>query len=78
MGDRAMGSAERDRQVIRRLTLLCAMLLGLGASPALAWGEFGHRTTAAIAMANMSPKARAEVAALLRAERGLGTAYCRV
>lgn len=78
MGDRAMGSAEGSRQVIRRLIVLCAVLLGLNAAPALAWGEFGHRTTAAIAMANMSPKARAEVTALLRAERGLGTPYCRV
>lgn len=64
--------------MIRRLILLIAALLALSARPALAWGDFGHRTTAAIAMANMSPKARAEVAVLLRAERGLGTPYCRI
>jgi hypothetical protein len=64
--------------VIRILIVLLGLAALLGAKPALAWGEYGHRTTAAIAMANVSPKARVAIAALIRQERGLGTAYCRV
>ena len=64
--------------MIRRLSLLLAALLALAASPALAWGEFGHRTTADIALANISPRTRAAIVQLLKAEAGLGTPYCRV
>lgn len=48
---------------------LCASLLALSLAVlpmrALAWGEMGHRTVAAIAWAYMTPKARARVQALL-------------
>lgn len=47
-------------------------------APALAWGYFGHETTARIALANVSPQTRAAVARLLRHERELGTPDCRV
>jgi S1/P1 Nuclease len=80
MGNRTMGNGRTARraQVIRRLVLLFAALAGLSAAPALAWGEFGHQTTAAIAQANVSPQTRAAIRRLLRAEAGLGTPYCRV
>lgn len=64
--------------MIRILMALLGLAALFGAKPALAWGEFGHRTTAAIAMANVSPRTRSAVIALIRHERGLGTAYCRV
>lgn len=55
--------------------LLMIALLALPA-PALAWGDYGHRITAAIAEANLSPKARANMNALFRAEKLLGTPDC--
>jgi hypothetical protein len=69
MGDRTVGSTEQVEggQVMRLVALLLAVFSALTARPAFAWGEFGHHTTASSA-----------VAELLRAERGLGTAYCRV
>lgn len=62
----------------RWIALLLAVLAALTAQPALAWGEFGHQSTASIAWANVSPQTRAAVRELLKAEKGLGTAYCRV
>lgn len=46
--------------------------------PALAWGYFGHETTARIALANVTPETRAAIARLLRHERELGTPQCRL
>ncbi len=46
--------------------------------PALAWGYFGHETTARIALANVTPETRATIARLLRHERELGTPQCRL
>lgn len=64
--------------MIRRLAALAAALLLAWANPALAWGEYGHRTVAAIAEANVSPVTRARIRELLRAEKALGTPDCRV
>ena len=55
--------------------LLFIALIALPA-PAFAWGEFGHRTTAAIAEANLSLGARASMNALFRAEKLVGTPGC--
>ena len=74
--------AIRTGALSRRLAaLLAALLLALGpgaAAPAFAWAEYGHRTVAAIALANVRPATRARIARLLAAERGLGTPACRV
>lgn len=80
MGDRTMGKAWfcEGRQVMRWLAIMLAALGALAARPALAWGEFGHHATASIAWANVSPQTQRAVRELLRAEKGLGTAYCRV
>ena len=51
---------------------------GPGSGPALAWGYYGHRTVATIAMDNMAPATAAQVRSLLRSERALGTPQCRV
>jgi hypothetical protein len=54
-------------------------LLALGAAqPVLAWGSLGHTTIANIAQANVSPKVKAQILALLKAQKGLGTKACPV
>ena len=57
---------------------LCASLLALSVAvlpmKALAWGEMGHRTVAAIAWAYMTPQARARVQALLDQDKDTLTA----
>lgn len=58
-------------------TLLILAILAAPA-PALAWGDYAHRMTARIAMAQLAPAARAEVRRLLRAEAGLDTPDCRL
>jgi hypothetical protein len=62
--------------MIRRLLAFAALLLALLPAPALAWGEYAHRQTATIALANVSPAARAKVARLLAHEKDLGTPNC--
>lgn len=61
---------------MRRLLGLFAVLLALAPVPALAWGGYAHRQTAAIALANVSPEARAKIARLLAREKDLGTPNC--
>src|SRR3546814_13009565 len=84
---RAMGDQEfrGSRQVIARVaSRLAARLVLLGALfgmavlpvPAHAWGGYGHRVTAQIALANVSPETRAEIARLLRAAPQLATPGC--
>lgn len=63
----------------RSFTLLAALaVLVLGARPAYAWDDFGHKLVARIAWDNMTPQARAHAIAILRnagADTGLrGTA----
>lgn len=47
---------------------LCGLLLFLLAGPALAWAPEGHQVAAAIALRELTPVARARVAALLGGE----------
>ena len=47
-------------------------------APALAWGGFGHRTTAEIAEANVSLRTRAAMNRLFAYEKQLGTPDCRM
>ena len=63
---------------MRWIVVMIAAVAALAARPALAWGEFGHHSTASIAWANISPQTRAAVRELLKAEKGLGTPYCHV
>ena len=60
---------------MRRLFLLLAALL-LPATPALAWGEYGHRTVAAIALDNVTPATRREIGRLLTHRHELRTPEC--
>jgi hypothetical protein len=64
--------------MIRRLALILAAFAVAWCAPAMAWGAYGHRTVAAIALANIKPATRARIDVLLRQERQLGTPKCRV
>lgn len=57
---------------------ILALLLLLLPAPALAWGDYAHRLTASIAWSQLSPAARAQVKALIRAAPGLDTPECRL
>ncbi len=61
-------------QIIAAIAVAAAIL----PSPALAWGFFAHRTTADIAMENVSPSARAKIARLMRSQSLLGTPECEL
>ena len=58
-----------------RLLIALSLLLP---SPALAWWEYGHETVAKIALDKASPKARAQIARLLRHAPELATPTCRL
>jgi hypothetical protein len=62
----------------RRLVAALAVLALTWGAPAWAWGAYGHRTVAAIALRNIAPATRARIDALLKSERALGTPRCRV
>lgn len=60
-----------------RLVLVAALAMtAFAARPAMAWGDYGHRTIAAIAQANVSPKVRARIRTLLAQEKQLATPEC--
>ncbi|MEY2943503.1 MAG: hypothetical protein RLY97_1517 [Pseudomonadota bacterium] len=63
---------------MRRILWMLAIWGLASATPALAWGELGHKTVAQIALANVKPATAAKIRALMRAEKGLGTPQCRV
>lgn len=71
MGDRTIRS-----RTFGRLAGAFAALLSLLPVPAVAWGEFGHRTTGQIALENISPQTRAGITRLLRGDAQLGTPEC--
>lgn len=52
----------------RKSCLVAAAILGLGASPAFAWGDRGHEVTALIAYRHLTPQARLKLDALLAAD----------
>lgn len=64
--------------MMARLTAALGALLLCMPAPVLAWGYFGHETTARIALANVSPQTRTQIARLIAYERELGTPECRV
>lgn len=66
----------RDGAVRRWIIAAAALLALLVPGQAGAWGFYAHQQTAAIAEANLSPQARAEIRALLAHEKALGTPDC--
>jgi hypothetical protein len=63
---------------MRRILAAVALLAALWSAPALAWGSYGHRTTAAIAMANVRPETASRIRALIAVSKQLGTPTCPV
>ena len=59
------------------IAALAALSLAVPA-PVLAWGGYGHRTTAEIAEANVRPETRAAMNRLFAYEDRLGTPDCRM
>lgn len=57
--------------------IIAAFALILSA-PAWAWWDYGHQTVAQIALANISPKTRAEIDRLVRVQAQLGTPKCQI
>ena len=58
------------------MRLLLALCLILSPAPVLAWGEFGHKTIAGIAAAELSPAARREVRRILARSAAIDTPAC--
>jgi hypothetical protein len=56
--------------------LILTLLLALMPSQAFAWWDYGHRTVARIALMEVSPASRAEIARLLRYAPQLDTPTC--
>ena len=57
---------------------MAMVLAALAPVPAMAWGGYGHRTTADIALANVQPSTRAAIARLIAYDAQLGTPECRI
>lgn len=80
MGDREIRGS--SRAMIRKLALSLAGVLTIvcasWTAPAWAWGAYGHRTVAAIALQNVSPITRAHITKLLKKERAMGTPQCPI
>jgi len=53
-----------------------AIALLVAPAPALAWGEYAHRLVGSIAMAELTPKARAEVGRILARSKAVDTPDC--
>ena len=62
---------------LRLIAPLC-LVLALLPAPALAWGEYAHRVIADIALANLTPTARAEVRRILARGAAVDTPNCRL
>jgi S1/P1 Nuclease len=60
------------------MRLILTLIALFASSPALAWGDYGHRTTAAIALDVVRPETRAAIVALIRNEPQLETPTCKL
>jgi hypothetical protein len=63
--------------MIKRLLAFFAFALLLP-SPALAWWDYGHKSVATIAFAQLNPQAKREIARLIAHSRELDTPECRI
>ncbi len=64
--------------MIARIIALLCFGLALLPAPALAWGDYAHRLIAGIALANLSPAARAEVRQILARGAAVDTPTCPI
>jgi hypothetical protein len=60
----------------RWLSALASLLLALLPAPASAWWEYGHETTAEIALGLVKPRTRVAIVTLMRRQRVLDTPSC--
>lgn len=60
------------------MRLLLALILALSSAPALAWGEYGHKTIARIAAAELTPRAAREVRRILARGAAVDTPACPI
>lgn len=58
------------------MRVVFTLLMLAMAGPAMAWGGYAHRLTAALAMAEMTPQARAEVRKILAGAAAVGVPEC--
>jgi len=65
---------EKTRRSLRFVSLLTLLVAFQTATPALAWGTFGHRVIARLAEKHMTPQAKAAVAAILEPNESLADA----
>jgi hypothetical protein len=61
---------------LRLSALLAALAMLLAASPAAAWWEYGHETTAEVAMKLVKPRTRQSILDLLKQQKVLETPTC--
>lgn len=73
-----MGSGTIRSRAKRLIAIFALILSALIPNQAMAWGEYGHRTTGDIALANVKPETRAAIARLIAYESRLGTPDCRI
>ncbi len=64
--------------IARLLAFVAVAAMALAPVPAIAWGSFGHQTTAKIALANITPATKREIDRLIALEPTLGTPNCRL
>lgn len=69
---------KHESMTLRRLLAPLILLAALLPAPARAWWELGHYTVADIAYANVQPRTRARIDALLRQGRLVETPTCRL
>lgn len=75
MGNRTIRSVTGS-QIAAIIGAAALLFTSLIPAPVWAWGGFGHRTTGAIALANVKPQTRAAIQRLLKSEALLGTPEC--
>ena len=61
---------------VKLLVAALATLIAILPTQVQAWGEFAHRTTASVAMENVSPQTASKIAGLLKAAKELGVPDC--
>lgn len=60
----------------RKFAIVLAAVVAVLSGPAMAWGNLGHRTVGAIAMANVKPQTRVAIRRLLAVQGQLDTPAC--
>lgn len=58
------------------MRILLSVLMLILATPAMAWGNYAHRLTASLAMAELTPRARAEVRKILAGAAAVEVPEC--